>query len=204
MARDALQLRLPEVVLASVAMRADGKIFYGVLCALADKTRLVETTYNAAAHAAWTTERSVSRWLDRFVEQDLVDAYEYREGLVLLRITPPAASWTQLSIPHSVLAWPNLSAEAQLAYALLRHRGGRDRRQWVTNSELGLRLGRDSSNASAAGRRSLKALAARGLLKVLAKRAAPLGETEIEVLDADRAWQRHVEAIRRAWRKKSA
>jgi hypothetical protein len=203
---NALRVRLPEEVLSSESMRADGKILFGVVGGLADAQGVVQTSVNSLAHAAWTTERAAARWLGRFTELGLVADVENTEGLLFFTVQPPASRLLTLSIPHSVLGWPHLAAEAQLVYALLAQRAGpaTQGRVWIVHSELGLRLGRVPKNASSAGVRSLKALAQRGLVKVLQTYSRPRGESQLELPDAERVWRRHVAAARKAYRRQTA
>lgn len=198
-----LRLRLPRSVLYRPKMRGEGKILLGAMYQIAGSDRVVQATKIELGHLAWMSERAVARWLTKFSDAGLVADYEHAAGCVLLRLTPPdRASWAELAIPHSLMAWPNLRGEPQLGWSILSRRLGRSRRGWITHSELS--WGVTATNQAAAGRRTLRALAKVGLVKVLQSFGAPRGESEVEIDDPDQVWQRHAAAVRRNYRRRSA
>lgn len=193
-------LKIPKEVLYAADMRAEPKVLLGILHVLADRRGIVETTTLELAGEAKTTQRSVEKCLERLAELQLIDRVQRASGWLLLHVVR-RKELQQILVPTSVLAWPKLTAEAQLIFALLWNRRLVDQPQEIHHGDLTDQFGGRKTNA---GKRWLDQLIKAGLLTLVARQGTPFGISTVQLNDPDRVREQYYQQLRNRYRSKTS
>lgn len=194
-----IALKLPKKVLCAAGMRAEPKVCYGILATAADADGIVETNTLELAAAAHSTQRSIEKSLERLKAEKLIGRVHKEAGWLMLKLAAITNGTTMIRVPASVLAWPKLSAESQLAFAYLWKRRHGDDVQRVFHKELSAELGAESPHA---GLRWLNQLIRRGLLTLLDRKGTPVGYSDVRVNDPDAVRGAYLADLKARYRRK--